>query len=126
MQRMDHVTRHPAPFHAGEVPRTNPAQTLSALATIGWLGLTIVVFLGTVAVPLSGMLFARKITVGPAFYNHALMPVGIILLLTTAAAPALRWGAAVKPSEGKALFIALLIAVLIVFVAMDWPSQSLL
>ncbi len=46
------------------------------IAMIGWLGLTIVVFLGTVAVPLSGMLFARKITVGPAFYNYALMPVG--------------------------------------------------
>ena len=90
-------------------------ESFVTIATIGWLGLTIVVFLGTVAVPLSGMLFARKITVGPAFYNYALMPVGIVLLLTTAAAPALRWGAAVKPAERKALCIALLISVLIVF-----------
>ncbi|MGA2798699.1 MAG: cytochrome c-type biogenesis CcmF C-terminal domain-containing protein [Thermoguttaceae bacterium] len=92
-------------------------ESFVTIATIGWLGLTIVVFLGTVAVPLSGMLFTRSITVGPAFYNYALMPVGIVLILTTAAAPALRWGAAVKPGQRKALFIALLIAVLIVLVA---------
>ena len=92
-------------------------ESFVTIATIGWLGLAIVVFLGTVAVPLSGILFAHTITVGPAFYNYALMPVGIVLLLTTAAAPALRWGAAVKPGQRKALCIALLIAVLIVFVA---------
>jgi cytochrome c-type biogenesis protein CcmF len=92
-------------------------ESFVTIAMIGWLGLTIVVFLGTVAVPLSRMFFSRSITVGPAFYNYALMPVVIVLLLTTAAAPALRWGAAVRPGEQKALHIALLIAVLVVFVA---------
>ena len=48
------------------------------------------VLLGTAAVPLSGLFFARKIAVGPAFYSYALMLVGIAPLLTTAAAPALR------------------------------------
>jgi cytochrome c-type biogenesis protein CcmF len=92
-------------------------ESFVTIATIGWLGLTVVVLLGTITGPLTGMLFTRQITVGPEFYNYALMPVGIVLLLTTAAAPALHWGAAVKPAQRIALCIALLISVLIVLVA---------
>ena len=87
------------------------------IATIGWLGLTIVVFLGTLAVPLSGIVMEQQITVGPAFYNYTLMPVGIVLLLTTAAAPLLCWGTAVKSAERKALWIALSVAILVVILA---------
>jgi len=96
------------------------------IAVIGWLGLTLVVFLGTVAAPLSGLMLARKLTVGPAFYNHALMPVGIVLLLTTAAAPALRWGLPVKHAQRKALLIALAAAVLIVLLAVVLGMRQLL
>jgi cytochrome c-type biogenesis protein CcmF len=92
-------------------------ESFVTIATIGWLGLAIVVFIGTTAIPLSGMFFTHTITVGPAFYNYALMPVGFVLLLTTAAAPALRWGATVKPAQWKALCIALVNAVLTALVA---------
>jgi cytochrome c-type biogenesis protein CcmF len=72
------------------------------------------------------MLFARKITVGPAFYNYALMPVGFVLLLTTAAAPALRWGAVAKSGQRIAFCIALLLAVLIVIITAASGMRRLL
>ena len=94
------------------------------IATIGWLGLAAVVLLGTAVVPLSGLFFARRIAVGPAFYSYALMPAGIVLLLTTAAAPALRWGAALKPDQRKALCFALIIAILTMLVAVMFGMHS--
>jgi cytochrome c-type biogenesis protein CcmF len=120
------------PLRRNPLAADNQISSLSSreacvvIATIGWLGLTLVVFLGTVAAPLSGLMLARKLTVGPAFYNHALIPVGIVLLITTAAAPALRWGLPVKHAERKALWIALASAVLIVLLAVALGIRNLL
>ncbi len=67
--------------------------------------LAAVVLAGTVAVPLSDALVGRKIVVGEAFYNRVLVPIGLVLLATTAAAPLLRWGAPPAPAQRKVLFV---------------------
>lgn len=110
----------------------SPISSLSSreacvvIAAIGWLGLALVVFFGTAAVPLSGIFLTQKITLGPAFYNRALIPVAIVLLLTTAAAPALGWGSAVKRGQRNVLWIALAGAVLAVLLGVAFGLRSLL
>jgi cytochrome c-type biogenesis protein CcmF len=109
-----------------QISNLSSREACVVIAAIGWLGLTLVVFLGTLAAPLSGILLAQKLTVGPAFYNYALMPVGIVLLLTTAVAPALRWGSPARPAKQKALWIAVAVAVLVIILAMVLGMRRLL
>jgi cytochrome c-type biogenesis protein CcmF len=61
---------------------------------------------GTLSGPASKIVFGRPVVVGIAFYNNILIPTGLVLLATTAAAPLLRWGAAPQPAQRRALFIA--------------------
>ncbi len=63
-----------------------------AVAAVAWILLAAVAVAGTLIVPLSGIFGNKRIVVGAAFYNNVLIPVGLVLLLTTAAAPLLRWG----------------------------------
>ena len=56
------------------------------------LSLAVVTLAGTLSVALSEAVVGRRIMVGPEFYNHVLMPIGLVLLATMAAAPLLRWG----------------------------------
>ncbi len=57
--------------------------------------------LGTLAAPLSGVFCTARIVVGIAFYNHVLIPVGLILLTAMAATPLLRWGSRPAVAQGK-------------------------
>jgi cytochrome c-type biogenesis protein CcmF len=57
---------------------------------------------GTVLVPVSKLIFGRQITVGPAFYNNVLIPIGLMLLGQMALAPALQWG---RPPTASSRFI---------------------
>jgi cytochrome c-type biogenesis protein CcmF len=71
---------------------------------------SIVVLVGTLFVPLSAMIGGRTVQIGPAFYGNVLLPVGILLLGTTALVPLLRWGSAPLDSERAGLWIAALLA----------------
>jgi cytochrome c-type biogenesis protein CcmF len=110
----------------------NPITCLSSreacltIAAICWLGLALVVFLGTAAEPLSRLMFARALTVGSAFYNHALMPVGLMLLLTTAAAPALKWGSPLERDRLKVLCIAFALSLIVVLLAVTLGARNFL
>ncbi|NUQ62378.1 MAG: cytochrome c biogenesis protein CcsA [Pirellulales bacterium] len=67
-------------------------ETAIALAAIALVLLAATATVGTILVPLSGPLVGRRIVLGPEFYNSVLIPTGLVLLLTTAPAPLLRWG----------------------------------
>jgi cytochrome c-type biogenesis protein CcmF len=101
-------------------------EAFLVIAAVGWLGLTLVVFLGTLATPLSGVLMGKKLTVGPEFYNNAMLPVGVVLLITTASAPLLCWGSSIKPVARKALWIALGVAVLSVVIAFSLGMRRIM
>ena len=55
-----------------QISNLSSREACVVIAAIGWLGLTLVVFLGTVAVPLSGMLLAQKLTVRPGVLQPCL------------------------------------------------------
>ncbi len=69
------------------------------ISMVALLLLAAVTVAGTLSVALSEAIVGRRIMVGPEFYNHVLMPIGLVLLATMAAAPLLRWGA---PPSGQA------------------------
>ena len=69
-------------------------ESVALISMLALVGLALIMFLGTVSVPLSGAITGRKITVGGAYYNCVLIPVGLVLAAGVAAAPLLRWGAA--------------------------------
>ena len=69
------------------------------ISIVALLLLALVATVGTLMAPLSGIFFGRQIVVGPSFYNNVLIPTGLLLLMTTAAAPLLRWGA--TPTRGR-------------------------
>ena len=50
-----------------------------ALSTVSLLLLALVALLGTLMIPLSKFVVGREITVGPAFYNNVLIPLGMVL-----------------------------------------------
>jgi len=79
------------------------AFVLTAVGAL--LLLASVTLIGTLAVPLSDVLLGRKIVVGAAFYDNVLIPTGLILLGTTAAAPLLRWGTSPSPAQRRTLGI---------------------
>jgi cytochrome c-type biogenesis protein CcmF len=65
----------------------------------------VVTCVGTISTAISDAIFGRRIVVGPAFYNHALIPTGLLLLVTTAVAPLLNWGNAPTPLQKRMLWI---------------------
>ncbi len=69
-------------------------ESLIVITSFGLLILTSVTMVGTLMVPLSDLLFGHKIVVGMAFFNNVLIPIGLMLLCTSGAAPLLRWGVA--------------------------------
>jgi cytochrome c-type biogenesis protein CcmF len=60
---------------------------------------------GTLIVPASKILFGRQITVGPAFYNHVLIPTGVLLLAALALAPLLEWGKPPSRAQQEVLWL---------------------
>lgn len=80
-------------------------EAMVLMAGTGLVLLAAVACVGTLSLPLSSYLLGRKIMVGPAFYNNALIPIGLLLLATTAAAPLLRWGKPPTRGQQKALAV---------------------
>jgi cytochrome c-type biogenesis protein CcmF len=75
------------------------------VSAIALVLLAVITFAGTTLVPVSNGLFGRKVTVGASFYNGALVPIGLLLLATTASAPLLRWSAAPSPTQRRTLML---------------------
>jgi len=79
-------------------------EVMVAMSTIALLLLAIVTCLGTLSVALSDAIVGHKIIVGPPFYNYVLIPTGLLVLMATALAPLLRWGASPSATEKRMLF----------------------
>ncbi|MCC6125594.1 MAG: cytochrome c biogenesis protein CcsA [Pirellulales bacterium] len=103
-----------------------PERPLSSVwAREWWIGifilllilLALVTLFGTMAAPVSGILLGRQYIVEAAFYNKALIPIGLLLLLATALAPLLRWGNRPASSQKKALAFSAGAAMAAIFVA---------
>jgi len=82
-------------------------EALVAISTVALLLLAGVALAGTLAVPLSDVFLGRKMIVGAAFYNNVLIPIGLVLLATTAMAPLARWGEGVTAVERRLLLASL-------------------
>lgn len=87
-------------------------ETAVVLASIALVLLAVTAAAGTILVPLSGPLLGRRIVLGAGFYNSVLIPTGMVLLLTTAPVPLLRWGKPPSSSQRHALLLASLAAIL--------------
>jgi cytochrome c-type biogenesis protein CcmF len=88
-------------------------ESFVIISMVALLSLASVTLAGTLGVALSEALVGRRIVVGPAFYNHALVPIGLVLLATVAPAPLLRWGGPPAARQQRALSIAALAACLV-------------
>jgi cytochrome c-type biogenesis protein CcmF len=75
------------------------------IASVALLLLTAVVLLGTLSMALSNLISGRPVMVGPQFYNNVLIPIGILLLATTAVVPLLRWGGPPSIAQRRALVL---------------------
>ncbi|MCA9217311.1 MAG: cytochrome c biogenesis protein CcsA [Planctomycetales bacterium] len=92
-------------------------EAMVAVSALALVALTAVICGGTLSTAISDVAFGRKITVGLAFYNNALIPTGLVVLFMTALAPLLRWGAAPTPPQVRATWAAFAFAVIVVIVA---------
>jgi cytochrome c-type biogenesis protein CcmF len=82
-------------------------ETLIAVSTLLLLVMTLVVMVSTLVGPLSTYFHGHTIVVEAAFYNHALVPVGLILIALTAVVPLLRWGEGPRPVQRRVLYVCL-------------------
>ena len=82
-------------------------ETLIAVSTLLLLVMTLVVMVSTLVGPFSTVFHGNTIVVEAAFYNHALVPVGLILITLTAVVPLLRWGEAPGPVQRRVLYLCL-------------------
>lgn len=73
-------------------------ESVILLSIVTLMLLLVAVLGGTLSSAISSAVAERMILVGPGFYNAVLIPVGLVLLASTAAAPLLRWG---KPPTGR-------------------------
>ena len=81
------------------IPSLWARESLLVISIVALLLLALATTVGTIMAPLSDIFFGRPIVVGLSFYNNVLIPTGLLLLLTTAAAPLLRWGT--TPGRGR-------------------------
>jgi cytochrome c-type biogenesis protein CcmF len=87
------VRRHGALTPDGSISGLWAKEGVIAASVLALVLLAAAVFIGTASMPLSDLFFAHKVLVGPGFYNGALIPVSLSLLVAMAAAPLLQWGA---------------------------------
>ena len=92
-------------------------ESLIVIASLALWLLAGVAFIGALAVPLSDLLIGRKVVIGQAFYNNALIPTGLLLLLTTALAPLTRWGKPPSARQWRMLRYAFAVAVVVAVLA---------
>ncbi len=98
------------------------------ISTTALVSLTVVVLAGTISTALSKYIYGRTIMVGPTFYNNVLVPIGLVLLLTTAAAPLLRWGQGPTADQKKYLFLSAgagLLAVVTAWLCSSWHPMTM-
>jgi cytochrome c-type biogenesis protein CcmF len=88
------------------VPTLWCREALVIVSTLALVALTLVICAGTVSTAIFDATIGRKIVVGSAFYNNALIPTGLLILLATAAAPLLRWGGPPARAQWRLLGIA--------------------
>ncbi|MFV2067109.1 MAG: heme lyase CcmF/NrfE family subunit [Pirellulales bacterium] len=81
-------------------------ESLVVLACVALVSMAVAACLGTVSVALSEAVVGRRIMVGIDFYNRVLIPVGLVLLVTTAAAPLARWGSRPTRRQRRMLLLA--------------------
>ncbi len=89
------------------------------ISIVALLLMATVTVAGTLSVALSEAIVGRRVMVGPAFYNNVLLPIGLVLLATLAAAPLLRWGAPPTTRQKQALWYSAL-ATSVLFVVVLW------
>lgn len=80
------------------------------ISTVALLLLATVTLGGTISAALSNLIVGRPIMMGTGFYNSVLIPTGLVLLATTAAAPLLRWGRPPTNGQMKSLVVTSIIA----------------
>jgi cytochrome c-type biogenesis protein CcmF len=85
-------------------------ESFILISIVALLLLAAVTIVGTLSVALSESIVGRRIMVGPEFYNYVLMPIGLVLLATLAAAPLLRWGSPPTAKQARGLLISALVA----------------
>lgn len=78
-------------------------EAFVVISIVALLLLAAVTVAGTLSVALSEAIVGRRIIVGPEFYNYVLMPIGLVLLSTMAAAPLLRWGGSPVAGQQQAI-----------------------
>jgi cytochrome c-type biogenesis protein CcmF len=98
-------------------------EALVLISTVAFLLLAATALIGTMATALSGIVMGKPVMVGPAFYNNVLIPIGLVLLATTAAAPLLRWGGPPQRNQRIWLLFAAGIGVVGAGVAMLWGAR---
>jgi len=92
-------------------------EAMVMISTLSLMTLASLICVGTLSTAISDLVLGQKIAVGPDFYNHVLIPTSLVALLTTAIAPLLRWGAAPRADQRRALCAAAALAVCAVAVA---------
>lgn len=73
--------------------------------TLALLALAVVTCVGTLSTAISEAVIGRKVVVGIEFYNNALIPVGLVVLLTSGLAPLLQWGVSPARSQKRMLWV---------------------
>ncbi len=80
-------------------------ESMVTAAVIALVSLAAVTCAGTISSALSDAWMGSKVIVGPSFYNMALIPVALVVLPATAAAPLLNWK--VNPTRRQRRLLAL-------------------
>ncbi|MFO0868741.1 MAG: cytochrome c-type biogenesis CcmF C-terminal domain-containing protein [Pirellulales bacterium] len=86
---------------------------------------SLVVIVGTLIAPVSGMWSGRTIQFGPEFYQRVLVPVGLTLLALTSLVPLLRWGHSPQRLQRRLLVVSSLAAVAGIGVAASCGVRSI-
>ena len=79
-------------------------ESMVIVNTLALLALAVVTCVGTLSTAISEAVIGRKIVVGIEFYNNALIPTGLVVLLTSALAPLLQWGVSPTWSQKRMLW----------------------
>lgn len=87
------------------IPSVFSREASVLISAVALLLLAAVALAGTLSGPVSKIVLGRGVVVGMAFYNNVLIPTGLVLLVTLAAAPLLRWGAAPRRPQRRALYL---------------------
>jgi cytochrome c-type biogenesis protein CcmF len=101
-------------------------EALIGVSTLLFLGMTLAVMASTLIAPLSMFFHGHTIMVDAAYYNNALVPVGLILLALTSAVPLLRWGEGPGPAQRRVLYVCLAVGLAAAATAYSLGSQHLI